>query len=107
MKQLSVLELSEWLADSRRAPPLLLDVRQPWEFELCRIGGSELSPLGALGARLPSIEADQPVVCICHHGSRSFQAGLALERYGCSDVYNLAGGVDAWARQVDPSMATY
>jgi rhodanese-related sulfurtransferase len=107
MKQLSVADLSQWLADARRERPLLLDVREPWEFERCRIEGSELAPLGTLGSRLLSIDPGRPVVCICHHGTRSFHAGLALERIGCGDVYNLVGGVDAWARQIDPSMATY
>jgi rhodanese-related sulfurtransferase len=107
MKQLSVAELSQWLADARRLPPLLLDVREPWEFSLCRIEGSELAPLGTLAGHLASIDPERPVVCICHHGTRSFHAALALERHGCNDVYNLAGGVDAWARQIDPSMAIY
>jgi rhodanese-related sulfurtransferase len=107
MRQLPVAELSQWLADARRESPLLLDVREPWEFERCRIEGSELTPLGVLGSRLASIDPERPVVCICHHGTRSFHAGLALERHGCREVYNLVGGVDAWARQIDPSMATY
>jgi rhodanese-related sulfurtransferase len=107
MKQLSVAELSEWLADPGRERPLLLDVREPWEFALCRIEGSELVPLGSLAARLPSLDCGRPVVCICHHGTRSFHAALALQQQGCGEVYNLAGGVDAWARQVDRSMAVY
>jgi len=107
MKQLSVAELSEWLADPAREPPLLLDVREPWEFALCRIGGSELVPLRSLAARLASFDRGRPIVCICHHGHRSFHAGLGLERHGCRDVYNLIGGVDAWARQIDRSMAVY
>jgi rhodanese-related sulfurtransferase len=107
MRQLSVAELAQWLADSGRPRPLLLDVREPWEFALCRIEGSEPAPLGTLTQRLASIDLEQPVVCICHHGTRSFHAGLALERQGCRDVYNLVGGVDAWARQIDPSVAIY
>jgi rhodanese-related sulfurtransferase len=107
MTLLSVAELSQWLGDSGREPPLLLDVRQPWEFALCRIEGSELVPLGTLGSHLPSIDPERPVVCICHHGTRSFHAGLALEHHGCRDVYNLAGGVDAWARQIEPGMTIY
>ncbi|HEX4583495.1 MAG TPA: rhodanese-like domain-containing protein [Burkholderiaceae bacterium] len=107
MKQLSVADLSQWLADTQRERPLLLDVREPWEFERCRIEGSELAPLGALERHLPAIDPERPVVCICHHGTRSFHAALALERRGWREVYNLVGGVDAWARQIDPSMATY
>jgi rhodanese-related sulfurtransferase len=107
MRQLSVAELAQWLTDSQRPRPLLLDVREPWEFALARIEGSEPAPLGALAQRLPSIDPEQAIVCICHHGTRSFHAGLALERHGCGEVYNLVGGVDAWARQIDPSVAIY
>ena len=107
MKPLGVDELSQWLADPGRPPPLLLDVREPWEFALCRLEGSELVPLRALGTRLPSLDRDRPIVCVCHHGTRSLHAALALERSGCHHVYNLVGGVDAWARQIDRSMATY
>lgn len=107
MKQLSVAELSRWLTDARRAPPLLLDVRERWEFARCRIDGSELVPLGTLPARLASFDCSRPTVCICHHGTRSLHAAMMLERHGCADVYNLVGGVDAWARQIDASMAVY
>jgi rhodanese-related sulfurtransferase len=107
MRQLPAEDLSQWLADPRRQPPLLLDVREPWEFALCRLEGSELVPLGTLGARLPSLHRDRPTVCICHHGTRSLHAAMALEQSGCREVYNLAGGVDAWARRIDRSMATY
>ena len=107
MKNLSVAELSQWLADTQRERPLLLDVREAWEFALCRIEGSEPVPLGALSGFLSSIDPERPIVCICHHGTRSMHAGLALERYGCREIYNLVGGVDAWARQIDRSMATY
>ena len=107
MSQLSGVELAHWLADAGRPRPLLLDVREPWEFALCRIEGSEPVPLGALSKRLGALDCERPIVCICHHGTRSFQAGLALQRHGCREVYNLVGGVDAWARQIDPSMATY
>jgi rhodanese-related sulfurtransferase len=107
MKQLSVAELSRWLADAAREPPLLLDVREPWEFALCRIEGSQSIPLGTLLARLASLDCRRPTVCVCHHGTRSLHAAMALEQRGCGDVYNLIGGVDAWARHIDPSMAVY
>jgi rhodanese-related sulfurtransferase len=107
MTQLPVAELSKWLADSQREAPLLLDVREPWEFALCRIEGSESMPLASLGSGLASIDHQRPIVCICHHGTRSFHAGLALERDGCRDVYNLMGGIDAWARQIDATVSLY
>ena len=106
MKSLSVRELADWLADSSRPPPQLLDVREPWEYQICRIEGSQLLPIREVAQNWQSIEQDQPVVCICHHGGRSAQVALFLERQGVT-AFNLAGGVDAWARQVDASMATY
>jgi rhodanese-related sulfurtransferase len=107
MKQLSVAQLSQWLADPGRAPPKLIDVREPWEFAICRIQGSEMMPLGILVAQAEPVDRTRPVVCICHHGSRSFHAALALEQRGCGDVYKLTGGIDAWARQIDPAVPIY
>ena len=107
MKQLSVAQLSQWLADPGRVPPKLLDVREPWEFAIGRIEGSQLVPLGTLAPQLEAIDCAGPVVCVCHHGTRSFHAALTLEQHGCGDVYNLTGGIDAWARQIDPAMPIY
>jgi rhodanese-related sulfurtransferase len=61
---------------------------------------------GRIGATV-AVDPERAIVCVCHHGTRSFHAGLALERHGCREVYNLVGGVDAWARQIDPSVAIY
>ena len=107
MKTVSAPELAHWLADGARAKPLLLDVREPWEFDRCRLNGAALVPMRELPARLGDVEADGPIVCICHHGGRSAHAAMFLLRQGFADVYNLTGGVDAWARQVDPTMPTY
>jgi rhodanese-related sulfurtransferase len=107
MKSVSVRELAGWLADERRAKPLLLDVREPWEHRICRIEGAELVPMQTVPAKVDELPADRPIVCFCHHGGRSMQVALFLEHQGFGDVYNLTGGVDAWARQVDPAMPTY
>ena len=107
MNQLSPPQLRAWLADPARARPLLLDVREPWEFQTCRIGDSLLVPMREVPARLAEIDANAEVVVICHHGSRSQQVALFLERQGYARVHNLAGGVDAWARSVDPAMPVY
>ena len=100
-------ELSSWLGDAARGKPLLLDVREPWEFETCRIGDACLVPLRALPARLGELDPAAETVVICHHGARSMQAALFLARQGFARVHNLAGGMDAWARSIDPSMAVY
>ena len=107
MKSVSASELSAWLADKDRPPPVLLDVREPWETQICRIEGSELVPMQTLPARLNELDPDRPIVCICHLGGRSMQVAMFLTRQGFKDAYNLTGGVDAWARQVDTAMPTY
>ena len=107
MKTLSAPELAHWLADSKRPRPLLLDVREPWEQQICQISGSELVPMRTLPARIDELGRDQPVVCICHHGRRSAYVAMFLAQQGFGDVYNLTGGVDAWARQIDAQMPTY
>jgi len=107
MQQLSAPQLAEWIADPARPAPMLLDVREPWEFETCRITGSLSMPMQTVPARQEELDPDAPVVCICHHGMRSMQVGAFLEKNGFTQVINLTGGVDAWARQVDPAMPTY
>jgi len=100
-------DLSAWLADPSRGKPLLLDVREPWEFQTCRLENAQLVPLRELPARVAELDPAAETVLICHHGSRSLHAAMFLERQGFAGVYNLAGGVDAWARSVDPSMPVY
>ena len=107
MQHLSAPELAAWIADPTRPTPLLLDVREPWEFDTCRIDGSIPIPMRTIPARLSELDEDTPVVCICHHGARSMQVAHFLEQHGFGEVANLTGGVDAWARQVDPTMPIY
>lgn len=86
----------------------LVDVRQPEEFEFCRIEGSLLIPLGELARRADEIREDQPVVLICHHGVRSMQALAYLQhRHGRQNLLNLRGGIHAWSVRVDPAVAVY
>ena len=107
MQHLSAPELAQWLADDARAKPLLLDVREPWEFQTCHIAGAAAMPMRTVPARLAELDAGQPVVCICHHGARSMQVANFLEQNGFAEVINLTGGVHAWALQVDNKMPTY
>jgi rhodanese-related sulfurtransferase len=95
--------------------PLLLDVREPWEFALAAIRIEGLRtlhiPMNEIPDRLAELRDSQgtaqPVVCICHHGMRSEQVVAFLERQGVGDVYNLAGGIDAWSEQVDAGVPRY
>ena len=107
MRQMSATELADWLADPQREKPLLLDVREPAEFDICRIEGSQLIPMGTVPSRLSELDPDADIVVICHHGARSAQVTMFLERQGFARVVNLAGGIAAWAAQVDPSMPRY
>ena len=107
MKQISPAELARWLADSARDKPVLLDVREPWEYERAHIAGAQLVPMRELPGRLDEIDPDKDVVAICHHGGRSFQVAIFLEKNGYSKIHNLAGGVDAWSRTIDPAVPLY
>ncbi|MGH6622829.1 MAG: rhodanese-like domain-containing protein [Burkholderiaceae bacterium] len=107
MKSISAPELAEWLADAGRADPLLLDVREPWEHQICRLEGAELVPMRALAEHLSELDPTRDIVCLCHHGGRSLHVAQYLSHHGFNRVYNLTGGVDAWARQVDAAMPTY
>lgn len=107
MQHLTPRELAAWLADPDRPKPLLLDVREPWEYAICHLPGSRLVPMREVLQRWSELPADRETVVICHHGIRSWQVARVLERQGFRAVYNLTGGLDAWARDVDASMPTY
>lgn len=107
MKSISAPELAAWLADASRDKPILLDVREPWEFDKARIAGAQLVPMREVPARLGELDRAREVVAICHHGGRSAQVALFLEKNGYGKVHNLVGGVDAWSRTVDPAVPTY
>ncbi len=97
-------ELQQRLAGEN--PPFLLDVRETWEFEICHIPGSRHIPMEHIPARLDELPRERDIVVICHHGLRSQQVCIYLDRMGFS-VLNLAGGVAAWAQQADPDMPRY
>lgn len=98
-------ELAAELASA--TPPLLLDVREPWEAEFATIPGSTLIPLGEVGDRLDEVDPAASVVVYCHLGVRSAVAARALQRAGFDRVRNLAGGIDAWSRTVDDTVKRY
>ncbi len=86
---------------------LLLDVREPYEYELCHLEGAMLIPLGQLQARMNELEKGKEMVVYCHVGVRSTQAAALLRQAGFFNTRNLRGGIDSWARQVDPEMPRY
>lgn len=106
----AVLEMSaEDVAARRSAGEKLafVDVREPWETEICALDGSFKIPLASLPQRLDGLPQEIPLVVVCHHGARSMQAVMWLRSQGFDNAVNLRGGIDAWARTVDPMMATY
>jgi rhodanese-related sulfurtransferase len=107
MQHVSASELAAWLADPARAQPLLLDVREDWEFGTCQIAGSVQIAMNTIPARIEELDDEAEIVCVCHHGARSMQVAAFLERHGFTRVTNLTGGIHAWAVQVEPSMPTY
>ena len=107
MRQLSVQALHALIVGEPGARPRLLDVREPWEYQLARIEGSELLPMQTIPAQIYQIDKTHPTVVICHHGTRSLQVVAFLERQGFENLHNLQGGIDAWARQVDSRVALY
>jgi rhodanese-related sulfurtransferase len=107
MQQLAPAALSAWLSDPARARPQVLDVRESWEVQIARIEGSLHIPMGQVPARVAELDAGTDVVVVCHHGGRSMQVALFLEKQGFARVHNMVGGVDAWARSVDPAMPVY
>lgn len=89
---------------------LLLDVRQPEEFAICKIDGAQLIPLHDLESRVDDVKrlaAGKPVVTQCHHGGRSLSAAAILRKAGLADVKSMAGGIDLWSLQIDAKVPRY
>jgi adenylyltransferase/sulfurtransferase len=103
--EISPRELHSALASA--APPAVIDVREPWEYRIAHVAGTQLIPLGELASRLGELPRGRELVTVCHHGARSLQARDFLLRAGFGHVRSLAGGVDGWARELDPGMPRY
>lgn len=104
MRRMTATELAAHLEN---ASPLLLDVREPWEFEICHIDGSVNLPMGQIPYRLDELHDADEIVVICHHGIRSQRVIYYLQQEFEQPLINLDGGVEAWARDVDPDMPVY
>jgi rhodanese-related sulfurtransferase len=107
LKQISVQELQELLTADTASKPLMLDVREHWEWQFARIDGSIHIPMSEIPARSGELDESQPTVVICHHGMRSLQVVAFLQQKGFSNLHNLRGGIDAWSQEIDPAMPTY
>lgn len=105
-------QLPEWFArQGADALPLVLDVREPMEVAVASVKpeGFDLLhiPMQSIPARLAELDPQRPVACLCHHGMRSYQVAAFLVRNGFDHVANIAGGIDAWSVERDPSVARY
>jgi rhodanese-related sulfurtransferase len=110
--EISVPELQEKLKQSASVSGeesfCLLDVREPWEAELCRLPGARLIPMGEILSRAhQELDPDAHIVVYCHHGMRSLSVVLWLREQGFERAQSLSGGIERWARVLDPSMARY
>lgn len=112
MRELSVHEVAALADVTPRA--LLLDVREPWEVALARLDVPGFDwrhvPMGQVPAWAETLDdaaREQPIAVYCHHGVRSLQVVAFLSRLGFDVVYNLAGGIDAWSEEIDPSVPKY
>lgn len=86
----------------------LLDVREPWEYEAARIAGSKHIPMSDIPARFnQELDPESHIVVVCHHGVRSMNVTAWLRQQGFENVQSLRGGIDRWAREVDPSVPLY
>jgi adenylyltransferase/sulfurtransferase len=103
--EITVSELKS--ARDRELQVNLIDVREPNEYEICRIGGSKLIPVGEIPSRVNEFNLTDEYVFYCHTGVRSGWAVNFLRQLGYKKVKNLKGGIDAWALAVDPSMPRY
>lgn len=105
VKQLTALQLKKRLEEA--ADLLLLDVREPIEFQYARINNSVLIPLNQLPDRIDELDPKQETVVICHHGIRSQQAAYFLADSGFVNIANLTGGIDAWSVHCDRIVPRY
>jgi len=103
--EISVDEFNNLLSENKNV--LILDVREPHEYDICKLNDSKLIPLGDLPSRINELDTADEIVVHCHHGSRSLQATRFLKHMGFKKVKNLAGGIDAWAEKYDASMPRY
>jgi rhodanese-related sulfurtransferase len=88
-------------------PLRLLDVREPWECAIAQLSGSINIPMAEIPARWQELDADADIVVVCKAGSRSRRVAQFLSAHGFGRVANLSGGIDAWTREIDPSLASY
>lgn len=106
METMTVRALSDRLA-APGPKPVILDVREEWELRLCALPGTLHIPMGQIPSRIGDLDRHDEIVVVCHHGIRSAHMIRFLEGLGFTRLINLHGGLDAWAREIDPIMHKY
>ena len=86
---------------------VFIDVREPWEHQVCNIEGARLIPLGSLAASLQTLPDVDELICYCHHGMRSLDAAVWLRFQGIEKAKSLAGGIERWSVEIDPKVPRY
>lgn len=105
-------DLAQWLQSMREhGEPVVLDVREPHELQIASIQASGFQllaiPMGVIPPRLSELNPEQPIACLCHHGGRSMQVANFLKSRGFDHVANIAGGINAWSAELDPTIPRY
>ena len=105
-------ELTAWFATARQhGAPVVLDVREPFELRAASIQADDFElitiPMGGLPSRSNELDPERPIACLCHHGVRSMEVAKFLKARGFKHVANIAGGINAWSTEVDPSIPRY
>jgi rhodanese-related sulfurtransferase len=89
-------------------PPILLDVREQWEFDTAHIADATLIPVPEIPARaFNELDEDAPILVLCHHGARSLSVAAWLQNQGFTHAQSIAGGIDQWSREIDPTIPRY
>lgn len=118
--QLAPVDFADWCqanTNSSASPPLLIDVREPWEVATASVSSDAAAfhlltiPMGEIASRMEGLQdeypASQPIACLCHHGMRSQRVAAFLAGQGFTNIVNIQGGIDAWSRQVDSQVPIY
>ncbi len=104
--EITIDQLKQHLATP--TPPLLLDVREQWEYDTAHIDGATLIPMNEIPARaFKELDEDSPILVLCHHGARSMSVAVWLRNQGFEQAQSVSGGIDAWSRNIDPAVPRY
>lgn len=115
IEQVRPAALQAWMQSMHKASPdrspLVLDVREGWELQTASVTPSGFTlvhiPMGEIASRVSELKPGTPIACLCHHGARSQRVAQFLHQQGLGPVVNIAGGIDAWSGEVDPSVPRY